>query len=122
MSPTVGLDGSSFVLATDAREKRDMMMAHVPNAFIQTELNCDEGEEKIVMKITGVLVDLLIEESPLKCKPHAVCENGRKVSCVEVLQAMCGMLVSASLFCPQFKEDSEGIGFEFNLHEPCVSN
>ena len=35
---------------------------------------------------------------------------------------MCGAPVSASLFLSQFKEDLEGIGFEFNPCKPCVAN
>ena len=37
-----------------------VMSADVPNAFIQTPMpERKDGEERVVMKITGVLVDLL---------------------------------------------------------------
>ena len=111
-----------FMPAIDAKEKQDVMMADVPNAFIQTELDRSKGQEKTVTKITGVLVDLPVAECLLECGPHAVCNNGKKVLCVEGPQAVCSVLVSALSFHPQFKEDLEGIGFTFNPCDPCVAN
>ena len=41
------------------------MCADIPNAFIQAEMPdiCD-GKEQVTMKITGVLVDMLVQLSP----------------------------------------------------------
>ena len=121
-SPTVGLDSSFFTSVIDVKEKQDVMTADVPNAFIQTALKQEDGTEKTIVKIAGVLVGSPLSESPLEYEPHVVCENGCKVLCVEVLRAIHGTLVSALLFHSQFKEDLEGIGFEFNQHEPSVAN
>ena len=42
-----------------------LMSADVPNAFIQTEMpEIKQGEERVMMKITGVLVDMLIQLDP----------------------------------------------------------
>ena len=50
------------MLTIDAHENRDVMSADVPNAFIQTKMpEVKEGEERVMMKITGVLVDILIQ-------------------------------------------------------------
>ena len=73
-----------FTPVIDAKEKHNVMAADIPNAFIQTELDRSKGQEKTVMKITGVLVDPLVAEHPLECGPCAVCENRKKVLCVEV--------------------------------------
>ena len=77
-SPTVGLDSPFFTLVIDAKEKRDVMTADAPNAFTQTALKRKNGEERTIMKIAGVLVDLSLTESPLEYEPHVVCENGGK--------------------------------------------
>ena len=37
-SPTVSLEGLIVSLVIDARERRDMMSADIPNGFIQAEL------------------------------------------------------------------------------------
>ena len=42
-SPTVGLDSLFFASVIDAKEKRDVMMADAPSAFIQTKLKCEKG-------------------------------------------------------------------------------
>ena len=61
------------------------MTADAPNAFTQTKLDGSKGQEKTTMKIAGVLIDPSVAECPLKCESHAAHENGKKVSCVEVL-------------------------------------
>jgi hypothetical protein len=41
----------------DAKEGRDVMSCDIPNAFIQTMLpKVEAGNERVIMKITGVLV------------------------------------------------------------------
>ena len=50
-----------LTLTIDAHENIDVMSADVPNAFIQTAMpEKKEGEEHVMMKITGVLVDMLV--------------------------------------------------------------
>ena len=54
-----------LTLTIDAHENRDVMSADVPNAFIQTDMpDIKHGEERVMMKITGVLVDMLIQLHP----------------------------------------------------------
>ena len=68
-----------LTLTIDAHENRDVMSADVPNAFIQTEMpEIKQGEERVMMKITGVLVDMLIQLDPQLYGPHVVYEKGHK--------------------------------------------
>ena len=65
------------------------MSADVPNAFVQTSMPpLEEGVECVIMKITGVLVDLLVQITPEVYADYVVFENGRKVLSVEVLKAL----------------------------------
>jgi hypothetical protein len=49
----------------EAKEERDVMTCNIPNAFIQGYLPKKEpGEDRAVMKITGVLVDMLVDLNP----------------------------------------------------------
>ena len=99
------------------------MSADVPNAFIQTEMpEIKQGEERVMMKITGVLVDMLIQLDPQLYGPHVVYEKGRKVLYVQVLRAIYGMLTASLLWYLKFKKDLEGIGFKFNDYDPCIAN
>ena len=119
-SPTATLEGIMITLTIDAKEKRDVMSADVPNAFIQTEM--PQGEERVMMKITGVLVDMLVQLDPKLYGPYVVFENGRKVLYVQVLRAIYGMLTASLLWYLKFRKDLEGIGFEFNPYDPCIAN
>ena len=110
--------------AIDAHEGRDVMTCDIPNAFIQAEMpeNNVQGKEKVIMKITGPLVDFLIDINPHLYGPMVVFENGRRVVYVWVLRAIYGMLVAALLWYKKFKLKLEGVGFEFNPYDPCVAN
>jgi hypothetical protein len=122
-SPTASLEGILLTAVIDAKEGRDVMTADVPNAFIQTTMpKTKDGETRVIMKITGVLVDLLVEMAPTTYKEFVVFENGKKVLYVEVLKALYGMLVAALLWYKQFRGDLEKIGFKFNPYDPCVAN
>ena len=78
-SPTAHLERTFLTGAIDAKENCDVMMADVPNAFIQTWMCAkEEGEEYMIMKISGVLVNLLVELAPKVYGPYVVYEKGQK--------------------------------------------
>jgi hypothetical protein len=63
----------------EAKEERDVMTRNIPNAFIQAYLPKKEpGEDRVVMKITGVLVNMLLNINPESYRPAVVLENRRK--------------------------------------------
>jgi hypothetical protein len=64
-SPTAALESIMLTVIVDAKEGRDVMTADIPNAFIQTKLPKIKGSrEQVIVKITGVLVDLLVDMAP----------------------------------------------------------
>ena len=121
-SPCVSLEGLFLTTVIDAKEQRDMMSCDIPNAFIQANAPKLEGDEKIIMKITGVLVDMLVQIAPEIYGSYVVYEHGKKVLYVEVLKALYGMLQSSLLWYAKFRADLEKEGFEFNAYDPCVAN
>jgi hypothetical protein len=49
----------------DATDERDVMTCDIPNAFIQALMPEGEpGGGRVMMKITGVLVDMLVKLNP----------------------------------------------------------
>ena len=65
----------------DAHEGRDVMCVDISNAFIQAEMpDISDGEERVTMKITGVLVDMLVQLSPEIYGPYVVFESNEKLS------------------------------------------
>jgi len=75
-SPTAALESMFLTSIIDANEERDVMSADVPNAFIQTPMPDDN--KKVIMKITGVLVRLMLEQAPEVYGPHVVCDGERQ--------------------------------------------
>jgi hypothetical protein len=97
-SPTAALESILITGVIEAKEKRDVMTCNIPNAFIQVYLPKKEpGEGRVVMKITGVLVDMLVDINPELYGPAVVLENQKKVIYIEVLKALYGMLEAALL-------------------------
>ena len=121
-SPTASLEGIFITSIIDAMEDRDVMTADVPNAFIQTPMPIIDEKDKVIMKLTGVLVDILLKMAPDIYKDYVTLENGKRVIYLNVLRAIYGMLVSALLWYKKFKKDLESIGFIFNPYDACVAN
>ena len=62
----------------EAKEGRDVATWDIPNAFIQTAVEeLDDDGDRIVMKIRGAMVDMLLELDP-KYEDFALYENGQK--------------------------------------------
>jgi hypothetical protein len=69
-SSAASLESIFLTAILDAKEDRDVMTADVPNAFIQTDM--PEGKERVIMKITGVLVDMLVQMAPETYGPYVL--------------------------------------------------
>jgi len=122
-SPTASLESIFLTAAIDAKEGRDIMTADIPNAFIQANMPpVGEGEDRVIMKITGALVALLVELDPTTYAPFVIFEKGKQVLYVEVLKGLYGMLIASLLWYNKFRGDLEGIAFVFNSYDPCVAN
>ena len=75
-SPTAALESIMLSAVIDAHEGRDVMCADKPNAFIQAEMpDISDSEERVTMKIAGVLVDMLVQLSPEIYGPYVVFEK-----------------------------------------------
>jgi hypothetical protein len=81
-------------------------------------------DESVMMEITGVLVDMLVELNPELYGPYVVYERNRrnKVVYVQVMRAIYGMLEAAILWYKKFRGELEQKGFKFNPYDPCVAN
>jgi hypothetical protein len=120
-SPTAAIESILLTAAIDAKEKRDVMTADIPNAFVQTDM-VNDSNEKIIMKIRGQLVDMLVALDPELYTPYISSESSEKIIYVELLKALYGTLQAALLFYKKLKKDLEGIGFKINPYDPCVAN
>ena len=95
------------------------MTADIPNTFEQTKLRSESvKDERVIMKITGVLVDMLVELNLQLFGSFVV--NNRKVIYVIVLKALYGMLITSLLWYQKFRKDLQSIGFKFNVYDSCA--
>jgi hypothetical protein len=123
VSPTAALESILITGVIEAKEERDVMTCDIPNAFIQAYLPKKEpGEDRVVMKFTGVLVDMLVNINPELYGPAIVLENQKKVLYLEVLKTIYGMLEAVLLWYKTFRKDLEDKGFIFNPYDPCMAN
>jgi hypothetical protein len=98
-SPTAMTESILITATIDAKQKRDVMTADIPNAFVQTDIdekNQVKGEH-IIMKIRGPLVDMLLEIAPEVYEGYSTYEGKTKVLYVKMLKAIYGMLQSSLL-------------------------
>jgi hypothetical protein len=98
-SPTAALESIMLTAVINVHAGRDVMICDIPNAFIQALMpEVKDGDERVMMKITGVLVDMLVELNPELYGPYLVYEKNRKVLYVQVIRAIYRMLEAALLW------------------------
>jgi len=105
----------------DAKQGRDVMTADVPNAFVQYKVNQINGE-RIVMKIRGALVDILVDLDPKLYADNVVYYGKSKILYVLILKGLYGMLIAPLLYYRRFVKDIKKIGFVLNPYDPCTAN
>jgi hypothetical protein len=61
-SPTIATEAVLLSCIIDAEEAKDVAVIDIPNAFIQTQV--EDKEDMAIIKIRGVLVDILVKIAP----------------------------------------------------------
>ena len=122
-SPTVPTESVMLASAIEASEGRKVATIDVPNAFCQTPApETDKDGDRIVMKIRGPMVGMLINIAPDIHLPYATTERGQKVACVRIKKAIYGMLLPALWYYQKWRTDVESCGFTVNPYDSCVAN
>ena len=121
-SPTVALESVMITGVIDAHEHQDVATVEVPNAFMQTHVKCEPGNEWVTMKIQGLLVNMLVKLNPGLHEARVVCKNGKKTVCIIALKAIHGMLQTALSFYKQFRSDLEAKDHKLDPCNLCVAN
>jgi hypothetical protein len=63
-SPTVSTEAILLTGVIEAKEDRGIMTADIPNAFVQTPTEEPKDGDRIIMKIRGPIVDMLVDIEP----------------------------------------------------------
>lgn len=115
-SPTVSLDAFMITLLVNALEGRDVTFADVPGEYLHAKM-----KDFVAMIITGEEVDILCELKP-EWSEFVVGEGKNKRLYVRLNKALYGCVQSALLWYELYSETLEGMGFEINPCDFCVSN
>ena len=82
------------------------MVLDVPNTLIRTNIPPEkDAEERLVMRITGVLVDIILELDSETYSKNMLIGNVKKVIQVFVLRSIYRMLVASLLLYIKFYGD-----------------
>jgi hypothetical protein len=106
----------------DAKQGCNIMTADIPNAFVQTGIKKKPSGNRIVIKIRGQLVNMLVNIAFQDYQDFVPMEGNQKVLYIEMLKALYGMLQLSLLYYKKFPKDLEEIGFKINPYDPCVAN
>jgi hypothetical protein len=82
-SPTVATESLILSCVIDAIEGRDIATCDIPGAFMQSDM-----KGKVIMKLEGVMAEIIIKIDPKKYEKFLVQENGKNVIYVILTKAL----------------------------------
>jgi hypothetical protein len=116
-SPTVATKALILTCVVDAIEGRDVATCDIPGAFMQSDM-----KGKVVMKLEGVMSEVILKIDPKLYTKYATKENGKEVIYVILTKALYGTLQAALLFWQNLSTQLKEWGFEINPYDFCVAN
>jgi hypothetical protein len=116
-SPTVATEALILTCVIDAIERRNVATCNIPGAFMQSDMT-----GKVVMKLEGVMAEVILKIDQTKYKKHVTKENGKDVIYVILTKALYGTLQAALLFWQNLSSQLEKWGFMINPYDFCVAN
>jgi hypothetical protein len=83
----------------------------------------EDNEDKVVMRIRGHMMDVLMKLAPKVYGPYVLTnKQGRKQLLVEYLNAIYGTMVASLLYYRKFTRSLKNQGYTMNPYGPCVWN
>jgi hypothetical protein len=116
-SPTVRTQSLMLSCAIDAKERRKVMTADVPGAFMQVDV-----DEVVHVRLVGPLAVLLTKVDPTLYTKYMTTEHGKPVMYVQLQKALYSTLSAAMLFWKDLFGLLSKEGFEPNPYDSCVMN
>ena len=120
-SPTTTIESIILTSIIEAMENHDVVVADVPNAFIQADMQMPD-DKKVIMRLVGKVAELMVQAAPELYRKYVSLENGKMVLYVEAMKAIYGTLVAALCFYKKLVKDLKSEGFEINPYDPCIAN
>jgi hypothetical protein len=103
-----------MVGAINAHEKKDVVTADLPGAFLNTVT-----DELVFMVLIGELCELMVRVNPKIYRRYVTTDKrGNPVLYVQLYKSMYGLLRSALLFYRKLRAELEAFGFIINPYNP----
>jgi hypothetical protein len=116
-APTVATEALILTCVIDAIEGRDVATCDIPGAFMQSDM-----KGKVVMKLEGVMAEVILKIDPKLYTKYIAKENGKDVIYVILQKALYGTLQAALLFWQNLSTQLKEWGFVINPYDFCVAN
>ena len=88
---------------------------------MQTDILDNDGKN-IIMKIRGLLVDILLEIDEKKCRDFMIYNGKDKLLYIKMLKVLHSILTASIPYYKKFRKDIEVIGYEANLYNVYIAN
>jgi hypothetical protein len=122
-SPTAYTEAVILTAIVDAKENRDVATVDLPNAFCQTVISDADAKHRIIVRLRGALVDMLVDIAPKTYSPFVTTnKKGEKVLLVKCMNALYGSMVASLMFYKKLVKALKSYGFEYNPYDSCVAN
>jgi hypothetical protein len=101
----------------------DVDLDFAPADDSNVEPPLDDAKDRVIFRITGVIVDWLVKVAPEVCASY-VATNSKGVNSllVECCNAIYGTMVAGLLYHRKFSSSLKNKGFTVNPYDPCVWN
>ena len=96
------------------------MTLDISNTFVQTDI-LDKDSKKIIMKIRGLLIDILLEIDEDKCKDFIIYPGKDKLLCIKMLKVSHSILVASILCYKKFRKNIEVIEHKVNPYNISIA-
>ena len=100
----------------DAHEKIHVGVTDVEGAYLHADMVIFT-----ILKMTGVDADIMCKVDT-KYKDFITIENRKKVLYLQLIKALCGCIRSALLWYELISSTLQGMGFELNPYNICITN
>jgi hypothetical protein len=81
----------------------------------------DDAKDRVIIRITGVIVDWLVKVAPRVCASYVATNiKGVNSLLVECYNAMYGTIMAGLLYYHKFSSSLKNRGFTVNPYDPCV--
>jgi len=118
MSPTVSTEALMTTFMIDAKERRKVVTADVPGAFLHAKM-----DDLVHVVVEGEQLRILLKSNPsYKMYVHTDQRTNQDKLYLKLNKALYGTLKAARLFFDDLTKHLQDMGFTANPYDPCVMN